>query len=230
MFTMMSHTSTAFTVTWALFWTSTLEIVCFTYCRWSMWAIHIYFDLLVVNSYLYHTVFLVFKDSVCFFYLAQWKTMGNERGCINLAFCNEFQHFLAVASIHTSCLESEVLAIHLWKRQHLSFIVEGNDRNDGIWTGTLPSELECVIGSSHFKNSVSSTMVAVDFSQTMIRFGFFNITQSRVQMPVGPAPIMRTVSSSLISEIRAAQNPVANTSPTNNACSSVTLSGIRFNP
>ena len=43
MFTMMSHTSTAFTVTWALFWTSTLEIVCFTYYRWSMWAIHIYF-------------------------------------------------------------------------------------------------------------------------------------------------------------------------------------------
>ena len=48
--------------------------------------------------------------------------------------------------------------------------------------------------------------------------------------PVGPAPIIRTVSSSVISEIRAAQNPVARISPTNKACSSVTVSGIRLSP
>ena len=41
----------------------------------------------------------------------------------------------------------------------------------------------------------------------MICFGCFNITQSSVQIPVGPAPIISTVSSGLISEIRAAQNP-----------------------
>ena len=35
----------------------------------------------------------------------------------------------------------------------------------------------------------------------MMCFGCFSITQSKVQMPVGPAPMMRTVSSSLISEI-----------------------------
>ena len=32
------------------------------------------------------------------------------------------------------------------------------------------------------------------------------------------------------SEMRAAQKPVAKTSPTNKACSSVTLSGMRFSP
>ena len=63
-----------------------------------------------------------------------------------------------------------------------------------------------------------------------MRRGFFNITQSKVQIPVGPAPIIKTVSSSDISEMRVAQNPVASTSPTNRACSSLTLSGIRFNP
>ena len=52
--------------------------------------------------------------------------------------------------------------------------------------------------------------------------------QSRVQTPVGPAPMMRTVSSCVISEMRAAQKPVARMSPTNSACSSVTLSGILF--
>lgn len=51
-----------------------------------------------------------------------------------------------------------------------------------------------------------------------------------MQMPVGPAPIMRTVSFSVISEIRAAQYPVASTSPTNSACSSVTESGILLSP
>ena len=56
------------------------------------------------------------------------------------------------------------------------------------------------------------------------------MTQSRVQMPVGPAPIISTVSSSAISEIRAAQKPVARMSPTKSACSSPTVSGIRFNP
>ena len=58
----------------------------------------------------------------------------------------------------------------------------------------------------------------------------FSITQRSVQIPIGPAPIIRTVSSSVISLMRAAQKPVAKTSPTNSACSSVTLSGIRFNP
>ena len=64
----------------------------------------------------------------------------------------------------------------------------------------------------------------------MICCGFFSIVQSSVQIPVGPAPMMSTVSSSEISEIRVAQKPVARISPTNNACSSLTASGIRFNP
>ena len=69
-----------------------------------------------------------------------------------------------------------------------------------------------------------------DFSQTMMRRGFFSMTQSKVQIPVGPAPMMRTVSFSEISEIRAAQKPVARRSPTNSACSSLTVPGMRFNP
>ena len=38
------------------------------------------------------------------------------------------------------------------------------------------------------------------------------------------------ISSSVISEMRAAQNPVARISPTNKACSSLTESGMRFKP
>ena len=64
----------------------------------------------------------------------------------------------------------------------------------------------------------------------MTRFGLFSITQSKVHSPVGPAPMTSTVSPSVISEIRAAQKPVASRSPTNRACSSLTASGIRFRP
>ena len=60
--------------------------------------------------------------------------------------------------------------------------------------------------------------------------GCFSMAHSSVQMPVGPAPMMSTVSSVEISLMRAAQNPVASTSPTKSACSSVTASGIRFRP
>ena len=64
----------------------------------------------------------------------------------------------------------------------------------------------------------------------MMRRGRFNIAQSNVQTPVGPAPMTSTVSSGPISEIRAAQNPVARMSPTNNACSSLTVSGMGVSP
>ncbi len=69
-----------------------------------------------------------------------------------------------------------------------------------------------------------------DFSQTIIFLGHLSITHSKVHIPVGPAPITRTVSSCEISDIRAAQKPVASTSPTKRACSSLTPSGIRLSP
>ena len=69
-----------------------------------------------------------------------------------------------------------------------------------------------------------------DFSQTMMFFGFLSRVQSKQQTPVGPAPIIKTVSSSVISDILVAQNPVARMSPTKSACSSLTESGILFKP
>ena len=71
-----------------------------------------------------------------------------------------------------------------------------------------------------YQNDFTKAIRAGSFSQTMIRLGFFRSTHMRVHRPVGPAPMMRTVSSSVISEIRAAQKPVASTSPTSRACSS----------
>ena len=63
-----------------------------------------------------------------------------------------------------------------------------------------------------------------------MRLGPFSRAHSRVQMPVGPAPIMSTVSDGRSSDMRTAQKPVASTSPTNRACSSVTDGGMGVSP
>ncbi len=71
-----------------------------------------------------------------------------------------------------------------------------------------------------------NSRLAFDFSQTMMLLGFLSRVQSKQQTPVGPAPIIKTVSSSVISDILVAQNPVARMSPTKSACSSLTESGL----
>ena len=118
-----------------------------------------------------NSISLLLKDFIGFCYPLQWETVRDERCGVYLALLDELQDFLAVAAIHTSCLEGEVLAVHLWEWKHLSFILEGNYRNYGIWTSTLPSELECVVCSSYFKNSVSTTIDTVFDNELLALFG-----------------------------------------------------------
>ena len=68
---------------------------------------------LAVNNYFYDSVFLVFEDSVRFFYSAEWETMGDEWGSVNLSLLYKMKHFFAVASVYTAGLEGEVLAVHI---------------------------------------------------------------------------------------------------------------------
>ena len=134
----------------------------------------------------------------------------------------------------------------------MCFVVEGYYCDDGIGTDARPGQLEGVLRACHFQNHIGPAVIGVgedeffavlwvtdkdiwilypdeciragSFSQTMTRLEFFRSTHIRVQRPVGPAPMISTVSSSVISEMRAAQKPVAKTSPTNKACSLATLS------
>ena len=87
--------------------------------------------------------------------------MRDKRGGVYLAFLDELKYLFAVTAVHTSSLEGEVLAVHLRQWQHLWLVVEGYDRYDGIWTSTLPSQLECVFSTCHLQHPVSSSMVAV---------------------------------------------------------------------
>ena len=57
---------------------------------------------LAMNSYFYDSVFLVFEDSVRFFYSAEWKTMCDEWGSVYLSLLYKMKHFFAVASVYTT--------------------------------------------------------------------------------------------------------------------------------
>lgn len=107
------------------------------------------------------SISLLLKEFIGFCYPLQWETVRDERCGVYLTLLDELQDFLAITSIHTSRLEGEVLAVHLWQRQHLWLVIKGNNCHYCIGTGTLPGQLECVVCSSYFKNSVSTTMVAV---------------------------------------------------------------------
>lgn len=77
-----------------------------------------------MNGYFYDSVFLVFEDSVRFFYSAEWKTMCDEWGSVYLSLLYKMKHFFAVASVYTTGLEGEVLAVHIWQRQYLGFVIK----------------------------------------------------------------------------------------------------------
>ena len=79
--------------------------------------------ILVDYSHFYNSISLLLKEFVRFSNPLQWETVRAKRCGVNLALLDEVQALLAVTAIHTSCLEGEVLAVHLWEWKHLSFII-----------------------------------------------------------------------------------------------------------
>ena len=65
-------------------------------------------------SHFDNSISLLLKDFVGFSNLGQWETVCDERCGVYLTLLDELQDFLALKAIHTSCLESEILAVHLW--------------------------------------------------------------------------------------------------------------------
>ena len=108
-----------------------------------------------------NSISLLLKEFIGFCYPLQWETVGDERCGVYLSFLDEVQDFLAVTPIHTAGLKGEILAVHLWQRQYLWLVIESHNSYDGIWTSTLPGQLESVLTTCHFQHSVCTSMVAV---------------------------------------------------------------------
>lgn len=75
-----------------------------------------YIQLFTVYDYLYNSVKALLKNAVCLFDLRKGEAVGNEWGSIDFTFTYKLQHFFAVTAVHTTGLECEIFAIHLWKR------------------------------------------------------------------------------------------------------------------
>ena len=117
--------------------------------------------LFVVDGDFYYAVFFVFEDAVGFRNAAEGEAVGDEWGGVYLSLLNKAEHLLAVATIHATCLEGEVLAVHLWQGQHLRFVIESHHGDCGVWSGAAPCQLECIPGASHLQHAVGTAVVAV---------------------------------------------------------------------
>ena len=124
-----------------------------------------------IYRYLNNSIQFIFKDAVGFFNLTQRETMGNKWSGVNLAFLNKAENFLAIASIYATRFEGQIFAVHVWQRKNLGLVVKSNYGNDGIRTGALPCKAEGIIGSGHFKHTVSTAMVAMLQYKLLALFG-----------------------------------------------------------
>ena len=97
------------------------------------------------------------EEVVGFLDAAEKVAVGYQMGGVNFAFGNKLHYFVAVAGIYTAGLEREVLAVHPWQRQYLFFLIQRDNRDDGIGTGTTPGEFKCILTSGNFNNAVGTT-------------------------------------------------------------------------
>lgn len=112
----------------------------------------------IPNSNFYNVVAAVFKQIVGFLNLGEGVSMGYQRGCVNLTLGYKSKYLDAIATIHATGLKYQIFAIHVRQRQHLRLIIESHNRYNGIWSSSLPSQLESVIRSRNLNHAVSTTM------------------------------------------------------------------------
>ena len=93
--------------------------------------------------------------------------MGNEWCRIDLTFGYQAKNLCTVASVYTTGLESQVLSIHPRQRQYLLLLIESDNRDDGIRSGTTPCQFKGVLASGNLNDTVGATTVVVGWGVSM---------------------------------------------------------------
>ena len=161
--------------------------------------------------------------------------MRDQRLGVQLALRNKLQDLSAVTAIHTARFKCQIFAVHFRQRQYLAAIIQRNDGDHGVWARALPGQTECLLRarSSSTTSAPPWLLLARTNSKRMNRFHrqdlrimlpykaqarrvlftdnntgrpFQQCAQQRTDA-CRPAPIMSTVSSGPISEMRTAQKP-----------------------
>ena len=96
---------------------------------------------------------------------AERVAVGYQVRRIYLAFGNQLHDFVAVARIDAAGLERQVLAIHPRQRQYLFLLVESDNRDDGIRSGTTPCQFKGVLASGNLNDTVGTTTISNRFEK-----------------------------------------------------------------
>ena len=97
------------------------------------------------------------EEGVGFLDAAEWVAVGYQMGCVDLPFGDELHDYFAVAGIDAAGLEREVLAVHPRQGQYLFLLIQRDNRDDGIRSGTTPCELKRILPSGNLNHSVGAT-------------------------------------------------------------------------
>ena len=97
------------------------------------------------------------EEVVGFLNAAELEAVGYQMGGVNPAFGDELHDFVAVAGIDAAGLERQVLAIHPRQRQYLFLLIESDNRDDGIRSGTTPCQFKGVPVSGNLNHTVGTT-------------------------------------------------------------------------
>lgn len=85
--------------------------------------------------------------------------MGYQMSGIDLTFGNELHDFIIVAGIDTAGLKCQILAIHTRQWQYLLFLIECDNRDNGIRTVTTPCEFKSILASGNLNHAVGSATI-----------------------------------------------------------------------
>ena len=89
---------------------------------------------------------------------AERETMGDEGRGIDTALSYETKYLGAVAAVHPTCLEYQVLAVHVGQWKDLGTGIHGDNGHYGIGTGTLPGHAEGFLRTGHFQDGIGSSV------------------------------------------------------------------------
>lgn len=101
----------------------------------------------------------VCEEGVGFLNAAEGVAVGYQVGGVNPTFGNELHDFVIVAGIDTAGLKCQILAIHPRQWQYLLFLIECDNRDNGIRTVTTPCEFKSLLASGNLNHAVGSATI-----------------------------------------------------------------------
>ena len=111
--------------------------------------------------YFDYAILPILEKTIRLLNTAQGETMGNERRCIDSSLFNETENLCTITTIHASRFEGKILAIHIRQGEYLRLIIQCDNSDYGIGSGTFPGQLKCILPTRYFQDPIGSAMITM---------------------------------------------------------------------